>query len=207
MTRLLLVRHGQTEWNCQQRYQGHSDVPLDTTGEQQALQLAGRLSREPIDAVFSSDLKRAAATARPIAARHRLDVQHTLRLREMNFGAFEGLTYTEVQSTYPQDLAAWEANRNQPPPGGESFARLIDRLSAFGAEVRDSCSTQNVLVVGHGGSLRVLLCLLLGLTPEKHWQFKVDPASWSEIILYDTGAILSRLNDTYHLEAYTDYAG
>ncbi|NDJ79250.1 MAG: nicotinate-nucleotide--dimethylbenzimidazole phosphoribosyltransferase [Chloroflexi bacterium] len=194
MTRLLLVRHGQTEWNCQQRYQGQSDVPLDATGQRQVVQLARRLSREPIDAIFSSVLKRAAATARHIAAYHRLDVQHDPRLRELHFGAFEGLTYAEVKSTYPQDLAAWEADRNQAPPGGESLASLVDRLTAFLAETRAAYPAGNLLVVGHGGPLRVLLCLLLGLPPEKHWQFQLDTASWTEIHVYDTGAILAHLN-------------
>ena len=108
MTRILLARHGETDWNLQQRWQGHTDTPLNETGRKQARALAEELAGEPIDAVFSSDLIRAHETARLIAVPRGLGVTALRDLRERHFGSVEGLTTDEVFARYPEirDLQA-----------------------------------------------------------------------------------------------------
>jgi alpha-ribazole phosphatase len=199
MTHLILVRHGETDWNTQHRFQGQTDVPLNYTGREQAVRLAGRLTHEHIDAVYSSDLERAVETADIVTAHRPIDVRQDSRLRELSFGAFEGLLYSEIKERFPAELAAWERDRSIPPPGGESLAQLVTRVQNALAEITARHASDRVMIVGHGGPLRVLLCLIMGLPPEQQWQFRLEPTSWSEIGLYETGAILSRLNDTCHL--------
>lgn len=201
MARLALVRHGETAWNAQARYQGRADLPLSDAGQRQAVMLARRLAREDIHAVYASDLQRAWEMAVTIAAPHGLPVRAEPRLLEMDFGDWEGLTYDEVQERYPQALAAWEADPlNMAPPGGETLAHVVARVQSLLDDVVRIHPDHTVVLVAHGGPLRVLLCIVMGLDPRAHWQFRLDVASLSELYLYDEGAVLTGLNDTHHLE-------
>ncbi|NLF00533.1 MAG: alpha-ribazole phosphatase [Anaerolineales bacterium] len=200
--RLLLVRHGETAYNAQGRYQGQTDLPLNQLGRQQAALLASRLAGEEIHAIYTSDLRRAAETAALIAVPHRLSVHGEPRLREMSFGAWERLTYAEISERDPQALAAWQADPlGAAPPGGESLAELAARVQSAFDSIVALYPEQTVLLVAHGGPLRVLLCLALGLPPEAQWRFRLDTASLSELCCYTGDAILMRLNDTHHLSA------
>src|SRR5947209_9607942 len=129
-TQLVLVRHGETEWNRDQRVQGHLDVALSERGIEQAQRLARWLTGEPIDALYSSDLQRARVTAE-ILAGGRLPVRLEPRLREGRFGVFEGLTAAEITSAYPEEYRAWreDAVRHR-PPGGETLEDLQLRCVA-----------------------------------------------------------------------------
>jgi alpha-ribazole phosphatase len=201
MARLILVRHGKTAWNAQARYQGRADLPLSDAGRRQAAMLARRLAREEIDAVYASDLQRAWEMAVTVAAPHGLPVRAEPRLLEMDFGDWEGLTYDEVQERYPQALAAWEADPlNMAPPGGETLAHVVARVQSLLDDIVRIHPDHTVVLVAHGGPLRVLLCIVMGLDPRAHWQFRLDVASLSELYLYDEGAVLTGLNDTHHLE-------
>lgn len=202
MVRLILVRHGATAWNAEERYQGQADVPLGEIGRRQAVALGRRLARKEIDAIYASDLQRAWETATVIAARHDLPVCSEPRLREIDFGAWEGLTYGEIRQRTPQALAAWEADpQSVTPPGGESLGQVAARVQAVLDDVARTHRGQTVLLVAHGGSLQVLLCLALGLVPQARWQFRLSAASLSELCLYEDGAVLTRLNDSCHLAA------
>jgi len=129
MLHLMLVRHGESEWNAQRRYQGQSDVPLSALGKRQAELIAERLAGGKIDAVYASDLKRAWETASAIAGKSGLQVLPEPRLRELKFGVLEGLTFDEAQAQYPQMIATWLEDFNQPPDGAETIdlfnARII----------------------------------------------------------------------------------
>ena len=200
MVRLILVRHGETAWNVQARYQGQTDVPLSDAGRRQAAALARRLAREKIDVIYASPLERAHRTAASIAAVHGLPVNGDARLREMAFGAWEGLTYGEIRQRFLQALAAWEADPlDTAPPDGESLSQVAARVRSALDDVARVHAGQTVLLVGHGGPLRVLLCLTLGLDPRAHWRFRLDTASISELCLYEGGSTLGYLNDTGHL--------
>ena len=201
--KLLLTRHGQTDWNVAQRFQGQSDVPLNEIGRQQANALADRLSAQPIDIVYSSDLLRAMETAKMIMQKsgYKPDLHLDTRLREMNFGAWEGLTYKEIKQSDPAALAAWKADvSTTAAPNGETLNQLSARVQSFINDLRAQYTDQTILIVAHGGVLQTLICLALNLLPMMYWQFHVSPASLSEISFYPAGAILNLLNDTSHLQ-------
>ncbi len=201
MPHLILARHGETAWNVERRYQGIKDISLNARGIAQAAALVERLADEHVDAIYASDMQRAHRTAQAIAAPRGLLVRTDPRLREIAFGEWEGLTYDEIQAQYPTDLARWLADpEGCPPPGGESLAQLGARVGSLMQDITAEHSHQTVLVVAHGGSLKALLCLALGLELTGHWHFRLDPASVSEVHLYPEGAIISLLNDCHHVE-------
>jgi broad specificity phosphatase PhoE len=150
MTTIVLVRHGETDWNLERRVQGHTDRPLNETGRAQAVALAELLATERFDAVYSSDLQRARDTAALIAERHELDVIETSGLREKNFGSWEGLTDTEILARFPDARnGQWGDEEN----GDDLAVRVVAELERIAAEHSDG----HVLVVSHGGPMRAAL--------------------------------------------------
>ncbi len=199
MTQLLLVRHGETEWNLAQRFQGHTDVPLNEKGRQQAAAIAKRLADEEIHAIFASDLNRAASTASAIAECHSCEVINEPLLREGNFGHWEGLTYAEIQARDPEAVKAWhEGILNFAPPGGETPRQLAERIASFYNKLLARYHDETLLLVAHGGSLQILICQLLDIPIEKFWQFNLSHCSYSSISIYEHGAIINVLNDRGH---------
>jgi alpha-ribazole phosphatase len=193
---LLLVTHAQTDWNVQGRFQGHSDVPLNSHGRQQAVKLQQRLAQESFQAVLASDLCRAWETAEMVARPHNLLVQREPRLRELHFGAWEGLTYDEIQQHHPQRLADWQANPlHITPPDGEGLLALSGRLQTLLQEIKKRRAELSILLVAHRGSLRVLLSLLLDKPVEKNWDFHLDLASLSELEIWGDNVSLVHLNE------------
>ena len=194
--KLILIRHGQTYWNLTQRFQGQSDTPLNTVGKNQAKALAERLSDLSFDIVYTSDLQRAIETANII----RKPAYPDPRLREVNFGDWEGLTYDEIKDKHPAALNAWENDiYKNAPPNGETLEQLSARVQSMLDELHTKHSDRTVLIVAHGGVLQTLICLALNLKPTMYWQFHLSTASLSEIAFYPAGAILNLLNDTSHL--------
>lgn len=199
MIRLLLVRHGETDWNVQRRYQGHTDIPLNDNGKQQARRLAGQLRDEHIDAVYASDLCRASETARLLCEPLGLTPQPEPRLREMNFGSIQGMTFDEAHEAHAEMIDAWLADPNNPPEGGEPLDAFVERLNSLLADVQHQHDDQTVLLVSHGGPLQEIIRIALNMPPEGRWAFKLGNTSLSELHLYDGDALLFRLNDTCHL--------
>ena len=199
MAKLILVRHGETEWNKTGRYQGRSDVELSAIGLWQAERLRDRLAGQRIDAVYSSDLKRALHTAQIITSQHNLAVMPCKELREIDFGELEGMTYDEIQLHYPN----WSGiSSDVSIPGGESLSQLAFRIELFVPRLAEHSGDKTVLVVAHGGALRVLVCILLGIGIE-HWlQIRLDCASLTIMEGYPDRVVLSLLNDACHLEDY-----
>ncbi|MDO9301084.1 MAG: alpha-ribazole phosphatase, partial [Anaerolineales bacterium] len=198
--KLLLVRHGQTDWNIARRFQGQSDIPLNEVGKKQAKALANRLSAEHFDSIYSSDLQRATETAKIIC---KSEWHSDLRLREVNFGDWEGLTYGEIKEKHPDTLSAWENDiYKNAPPNGETLEGLSARVQSMLGELYAKHKDQTVLIVAHGGVLQTLICLALNLKPTMYWRFHLSTASLSEIAFYPkgAGAIVNLLNDTSHLE-------
>lgn len=182
------------------RYQGQTDVPLDDTGSRQASALAQYLSDESIRAIYASDLQRARETARIIAERHACSVQADSRLREINFGRWEGRTHREIENQEPRALVAWHDDpMTARPPGGETLAQVIERVTPVLGELTSRHSDQTALVVGHGAALRVLLCLALDLDPRVYWRFRLDLGSLSQLDLAARSSVLSYLNDVHFL--------
>ena len=200
MSRLLLVRHGISEYNSARRFAGYSDVEMNTAGHEQVERLRDRLVSEKIGAVYCSDLRRASVTAEIICSRHEVDMVTCSELREVNYGNIEGLTFDEIGRLYP-DVA--ELIRDFSPrlkfPGGESFAKFIERTITFLDRLEKHEPSETILIVAHSGSLRVLVCHLLGID-QSHWrQLRLDNASLSIMETYPQRVIISLLNDTSHL--------
>lgn len=162
--RFSLVRHGQTDWNVEGRYQGQSDVPLNDTGREQARALAGQLNGAQFDAVYSSDLSRARETAEILAAHLGLPVRSEPRLREICMGDWEGRVFTDIQALFP-DLTA--ARRADPvhfaAPQGESVLQVAARVSAAAEDIAAAHPGGRVLIVSHGLSLAALFCQASGV--------------------------------------------
>ncbi len=163
MKRILLIRHGETDWNAEQRWQGHLDVPLNQNGLAQVQALAKHLRGRPIRAVYSSDLSRAQATAAPIAETFGLTVKGDPRWRELNLGIFQGLTTSEISRQYPDEARRMhEDYMDYVMPKGEARRAMQARAyAAFGEIVADEAGPE-IVVVSHGGTIRVLLMKLFG---------------------------------------------
>ena len=201
MLRLLLVRHGETDWNKSLRYQGQTDTPLNVTGMRQAQCISQRLEKEPILAVYSSDLKRAVQTAEAIATKLNVAVITSPDLRELDFGEFEGLTFGEIQQRYPDSHRRWTSQIvDVPPPGGESLKQLARRVARLVTRIKREHPEGTVAVVGHGGSIRAMVCILLEIDLKHWWQIRTDSTSLTIFDVYPEGAVLSLLNDTSHCE-------
>ncbi len=161
MTTLWLIRHGQTDWNLEGRYQGQSDVPLNATGLSQAAAFAATLDGQHFDALYSSDLRRAFQTAQVIAARISLPVKADPRLREINQGQWQGRTLDEIKGFYNEDAQAKKVTIDPVTtraPGGESVWEVSQRMAQAADDMACRYPDGTVLVVGHGLALATLYC-------------------------------------------------
>jgi broad specificity phosphatase PhoE/ribonuclease HI len=201
-TALLLLRHGQTAMSVDRRFSGSGDPPLTETGRAQAAALAARVasSRGEIAAVWTSPLRRAYDTAVPVAAALGLDLVVEERLRETDFGAWEGLTFAEIQQRDPNELSAWLADPDVPAPGGESFATVTTRVRQARDAIVAKYPGETVAVVSHVTPIKVLLRLALD-APNVLYRLHLDLASISQAEWYPDGnAVVRRVNDTGHLD-------
>ena len=200
LPRLLLVRHGLTDWNRQGRIQGHSEIELNQVGLAQARALSERLASETLDAIYASNLGRARATAEIIAAPHGLPVQIEPRLCEANYGAWEGHTMDELRRDDPERATAWMTEPvDVCPPGGETLEEVADRVAAVLDELRQRPDDEQIVLVGHGGSVRALLSVALQIPQGYSRRLRVDTASLSIIQLNKDRAMLCSFNDRHHL--------
>jgi len=212
MLRLLLIRHGETDWNASGRYQGQMDIPLNEAGVEQARILGYRLRNElsgpiepsgltgSINALYASDLARAWQTAQIVGEAYGLAPRPEPRLRELSFGEWQGLTYQEIGERDPEALAAWNRDRvNCRPPGGESLGAMAARVRALLDDVRRDYRDGTVVLVSHGGTIRIILCVLLGHPLADYWQFAVDNTAIAEIEVHTLGPVVVRWNDAHHL--------
>lgn len=168
-TVLLLLRHGETPLSVERRFSGLGEVELTPNGRAQAERAAQRLAREPysIDVIVSSPRKRARATAEIVAARLGVPVEVEEGLRETDFGAWEGHTFTEIQRRWPQELAAWLADPSVAPPGGESFAHSARRVEETRQRILAEHAGKTILAVSHVTPIKLLLCSALEAPPPR----------------------------------------
>lgn len=177
--RLILVRHGLTDANASRRFLGHGDPPLNAEGLRQARRLARRLARRRVLAIASSDLERCRQTAAVIAAPHGLAVHTDPRLREIHFGAVEGLTYAEAEARFPGAVGrVWSDPEGHAFPGGEGLPELRRRVweavRAFAARIEGEGRQGVGVVVTHGGPIRAVLSALWGCA---FWDAEVAPGA------------------------------
>jgi alpha-ribazole phosphatase len=200
MTRILLVRHGETAWNAERRFQGVRDVPLNATGRLQAHAVARALAGRAVDLLTTSDLSRAAETAAILAGALGLAPRPDPRLREMDFGDWEGLTIREVARRWPDESSAWGADpAGFRAPGGESMASLLARVGEVLAATAAACPDGTAVLVAHGGSLRAAVATALGTDLRIFRRVRLDNGSITTIQVRDGRCLLAGLNDTSHL--------
>lgn len=200
-TRLLLLRHGQTELSAHRRYSGRGDPPLTPLGEAQAAAAAKRLAGEPdVAAVLTSPLARARRTAEAVAAAAGVPLHVHEGLIETDFGAWEGLTFTEARERDPDLHGRWLGSSDVAPPGGESFAEVGRRVAAEREAIVAAHPARTVVVVSHVTPIKILLRDALAAGPSVLYRLHLDLASLSIVELYpDGGASVRLVNDTGHL--------
>jgi ribonuclease H / adenosylcobalamin/alpha-ribazole phosphatase len=199
-TTTVLLRHGQTLMSVQKRYVGRSDVPLTDLGVRQAVAAAKRLASAGLDVIVTSPLRRTVQTAEEVAAATGAPVVADEGFRETDFGAWEGLTFAEVRERWPAEMTAWLADPAVPPPGGESFTEVSERVTAALARVLAARERQAVLIVSHVTPIKMLVAKALLAPPAALYRMHLDVAALSEIDWYADGiTVLRSFNDTGHL--------
>jgi broad specificity phosphatase PhoE len=199
-TRLLLLRHGQTELSVERRYSGHGDPELTPLGHAQAAGAAARLARVPdVAAVLTSPLQRARQTAALVAEATGAPLHVRERLIETDFGAWEGLTFAEARARDPQLHADWLGSEEVAPPGGESFATVGRRIEAERAELVKEYPGITLVLVTHVTPIKMLLRDALQGGPGVLYRLHLDLAALSIVDFYpDGGASVRLVNDTSH---------
>ena len=163
LTELLLVRHGETDWNRDHRFQGHADPSLNAAGREQARALAEELAEAQIAIVYTSDLARARETAEIVAASIDADVVALRALREIDVGEWQGLTWPEIEARYPDGARRWHEDGSG-WEGGETYDQLAERVVAALRQIASDHPAQRVLVVGHGGTIRATRAFIDGVS-------------------------------------------
>ena len=200
MTEIILVRHGETEWNVGEIFRGRIDVELNETGVKQAQLLAEYLRYVKIGAVYSSPLKRSLKTAETIASYHQLEAEIAPGLIDLNFGKWQGLSLQEVNDKYPELYEEWISRPDKVKiPAGES----LDDVRARAIGVIDEVSAKHrgtVVLVSHRVVNKVLICALLGLDNSHFWNIRQDTCGITTFTCEDERFILTEHNNTSYLK-------
>ncbi len=200
--RLLLVRHAETAWNRERRYQGRTDTPLSDAGRAQAERAARALGSSGLAAVYSSPLQRARETAEAIARPHNLAVRVEAAFGEIHFGRWEGLTLEEARALDPAFYDKWlDAPDSVVPPGGEPVGELRARAVAGLEALRREHAEATVCLVTHSMVARILIIEALGLPLERMWSVAISATGISELEFRPDWVTLHRMNTRMHLES------
>jgi len=200
MTDIIIARHGETEWNVAEVFRGRIDIDLNETGVKQAELLAGYLSTLPIEALYSSPLKRALRTAEVIARPHKLKVNDEPDLIDFNFGRWQGLSHQEVKERYGELYARWIAHPEQVSmPDGETLEDVRKRVTRVINRIIGN-HTGTSVIVGHRVVNKVMICALLGLDNSHFWKIRQDTCGISVFTYQNEQFILTKHNDTFFLK-------
>ena len=201
-TTLVLVRHGQTEWNRVERFRGRADVPLNQVGLEQATATGRRIAAtwQPV-AFYSSPLSRAIRTAEAGASHYNLPVIAYPGLLDIDYGLWQGLTPAEARQQWPEAVTAWyEAPHTVQIPEGESLAQLRERAMAAVAHLAGRHPGEPIVLVGHTVINRIILLGVLGLGNDRFWHLRQDTCAINVIEAGQDDYVLVSLNDTCHLQ-------
>lgn len=201
MSKLFLIRHGLTEWNKLNKFQGSSNTLLCEEGIEQAKKLADRLKPYKFDAIYSSDLSRAYETALYIAQPHHMTVNKIPELREIHFGEWEGLTKEEIINLKKYDFIRWKNSPHSTEfPGEGSLVKVQQRVMKGIQAILNRHQNENIVIVSHGASLKIIILSLLGMDLSFYRHFWLGNTSLSIIEIRKDRNVLSLLNDMSHLE-------
>jgi broad specificity phosphatase PhoE len=201
MTRFLLIRHGQTEWNRVERFRGRADVPLNGTGLAQAKATGERVAAtwQPT-AAYSSPLSRATRTAEAVAGHFGINVQIHPGLADIDYGEWQGLTPDEARRRWPDEVQAWyRSPQNARIPGGETLADLRERAMSAVAELAARHPDETVVLLGHTVVNRIILLGVLGLGSDRFWRLRQEPCAVNVFEWEGGDFTLVLMNDTCHL--------
>jgi probable phosphoglycerate mutase len=204
-TRIIAIRHGETDWNAVNRIQGHIDIPLNATGQWQAQQVAKALQDEPLHAIYSSDLARALDTARAISQAHPQWTDRTpqtqIQLRERNFGMFEGKTWAEIETHWPEQSERWrKRDLNFAPDGGENLLAFEARVKEVTQAIASQHAGEQIVLVAHGGVMDVLYRLATGQTLSAPRTWQLGNTAINRLLWSPEGMTLVGWSDVRHLE-------
>ena len=207
-TRIIAIRHGETDWNVATRIQGHTDIGLNDTGRQQAERVGRALAGSTVDAVYASDLQRALHTAQAIArnvlAPHAQLVRQHAGLRERAFGSFEGHTFSDIEARWPQDARRWKCREPDfAPPGGESPLELMARVEQTTNEIAARHAGQHIVLVSHGGVLDMLYRLATRQRVDAARTWELGNTAINRLLWTPAGLTLVGWADTRHLDEPT----
>jgi broad specificity phosphatase PhoE len=201
LTRFILVRHGQTEWNRVERFRGRADLALDETGRRQAEAAALRLKGEQIAAIYSSPLKRTIETASILARQLKLPVQPFEGLLDIDFGSWQGLSPEEAAQQDSQLYQKWLEHPHEVRfPHGESLDIVRQRVVSGVEDVASKHNDQTVVLVSHKVVCQVLMCAMIGLDNSHFWQVRQDVNAINIFELRDGAPLVMLVNDTCHLK-------
>jgi len=200
MTRIYVVRHGETQWNREEVFRGTKDIPLNDTGKKQAEMVGLYFSHIPVNRIISSPLSRALQTALAIGKTTNIAVDTMEEFTDMNFGIWEGLALREVEERFPLDFSLWKLSPDKIRiESGETLAIVRDRISAGLANISYD-REDTVVIVTHRVICKILILYALGLGNDHFWDMKYDPGSIS-LLEYDNEMYtLIFNNDTCHLD-------
>jgi alpha-ribazole phosphatase len=204
--KLFLIRHGQTSWNVEGRYQGYHDIELNQVGIKQAKLAEKYLSRVEFANIYSSPLKRTLYTAETINGRRNLNIKVREDLKEMNFGKWEGMKFADIDEKYHKDYHTWlEDPYNNRPTGGENFKEITERTTTeVGRIVSENADGSSVAVITHGGVILSLLVYWLQI-PLARWKSIIQRQGAINIAVIDKGyPYISAINYTGHLKPIYD---
>ncbi|MGI6361954.1 MAG: alpha-ribazole phosphatase [Bacillota bacterium] len=194
-TKIYLVRHGETDFNNDWRYQGQIDETLNETGLVQAQALGTYFADKKLTKIYTSPLLRAQQTAKPIAQQHQLDCEIHQSLIEINFGAWEGLTFSQIKESFPREMEQWiDSPHTTKIPQGETFTMVGERVQQALNEIIATGQGEELAIIAHGCVNRILLCQLLGLDYQYIKQFRQDNGAVTIIDLYDGFNVLALAN-------------
>ena len=199
-TEIILIRHGETEWNSQKRMQGHSNSDLSEVGRGQIQALGELMKNVSFDHIYSSDSLRARQTAEAITQYSGHTLQFDQRIREKNLGVFEGLTSTEAKERHPEVYRLFKtAGANYVIDEGESTQQLLERALEFSEEIRLRHPQERVVMVTHGGVVRVLMKYALGLSIDSPTRFIIKNTGIFGLI-WNENWLVTQMGGVYHLE-------
>ena len=200
MLRIFLIRHGETEWNRQNRLQGNSDINLSPEGFHQAIMLAEHAPFQHVDAIYSSDLTRALATANILAEKFDLTVKTMPALRETNFGDWEGRFISELAAESPKAFGKFFTDPDRcHPPHGETFLEAQARVMIGIREIISNHDDQNIVVVSHGSAIRLILGAALDMPIHKMWAIAQFNMALNVLRVDDGDLTVELMNSTEHL--------
>jgi broad specificity phosphatase PhoE len=199
--RVILVRHGQTEWNSRGIFRGLIDIELNECGERQARLTGEKLSSLEIESVYSSPLSRALKTARVIAGFHDIAVEVADELTDMNFGSWQGLSRDQVKDRYPDIFRTWEKSPHTVEiPEAETLSEVRKRIERGLKRILTNHGSSTVVMVSHGLIIKVMLCVVLGMDNSHFWKLRQDNSAVNIFEYAEEGTKLFLMNDTAHLQ-------